>query len=171
MAVKDSFIISDNTAKAVGKGLAGGGIIGRMFLYFLMYLLLTITFAIFISDSGENTILNYFISSSMLDLKFKSHNIFIFAKILIYFILPAIPFILFDWIIRMSRRKRGLSPWRNIEEELKQRDVDERVARERKAHERLEGEEKIKDLDYWFGMLSKGAITETEYEAKKREFM
>lgn len=161
MAVKDSFIISDNTAKAVGKGLAGGGIIGRMFLYFLMYIPIAIMYLIFIDQKYPNIDhVNHI--PNMVDIVITSIKLFV---------PPAIPFILYDWIIRMSRRKRGLSPWRNIEEELKQRDVDERVARERKAHERLEGEEKIKDLDYWFGMLSKGAITETEYEAKKREFM
>lgn len=161
MAVKDSFIISDNTAKAVGKGLAGGGIIGRMFLYLLMYIPIAIMYLIFIHQKYPNIeYVNHI--PNMVDIAIISIKLFV---------PPAIPFILYDWIIRMSRRKRGLSPWRNIEEELKQRDVDERVARERKAHERLEGEEKIKDLDYWFGMLSKGAITETEYEAKKREFM
>ena len=36
-----------------------------------------------------------------------------------------------------------------------------------KAREKFE----VKDLDYWFDLKQKGAITEQEYEAKKKELL
>ena len=56
----------------------------------------------------------------------------------------------------------------NIVELLKQRAIDERVAMEVKAHEKVSPS---KDLNYYFELLQKGAITQEEYDAKKAEFL
>ncbi|MDD4505414.1 MAG: hypothetical protein PHE60_03455, partial [Sulfurospirillaceae bacterium] len=61
--------------------------------------------------------------------------------------------------------------YKNISEELRQREVDVQVAREEKARGKMGGVSSAKDLDYWFGMLEKGAITKEEYEKKKIELL
>ena len=66
-----------------------------------------------------------------------------------------------------TSRKLGVSIYKDITEELKQLQVDEEVARDVKAREKFE----VKDLDYWFDLKQKGAITEQEYEAKKKELL
>jgi len=81
--------------------------------------------------------------------------------------LPLLIPILLEWRTRVTRRKLGVSIYKDITEELKQLQVDEEVARDVKAREKFE----VKDLDYWFDLKQKGAITEQEYEAKKKELL
>ena len=81
--------------------------------------------------------------------------------------LPLLIPILLEWRTRATRRKLGVSIYKDITEELKQLQVDEEVARDVKAREKFE----VKDLDYWFDLKQKGAISEQEYEAKKKELL
>lgn len=92
----------------------------------------------------------------------------------IVFAPTAVPFILWEKSIRKFRRKNGLSVYGDIKEELEQREINERVAKEHKAFvaNGIAGADSgKKDLDYWFGLLQKGAITEDEYNVKKSELM
>ena len=88
--------------------------------------------------------------------------------------LPVIPLVFWERGIRRFRRANGLSIYKNIKAELEQMELNERVAKEHKAFVAngivKESVDK-KDIDYWFGLLQKGAITQEEYEVKKRELL
>lgn len=67
-----------------------------------------------------------------------------------------------------------MSIYKNVREKLEQMEINERVAKEHKAFvaNGITGADSgKKDLDYWFGLLQKGAITQDEYNVKKSELM
>ena len=150
------FVMSDDTAKAMANGIRVGSIWARLAVYFIQYIVLFVFLVFFVNQIHF----------------FSSHSIPSIISIPIIIISPMIPFFLVDWSIRRQRRKNGFSVWGDITEEIKQRKVDEQVAREMKAHEKFsKPKSEGKDLDYWFGMLEKGAITKEQYEAKRDELL
>ena len=152
MAVADKFIMSDETAKGLVNGIKVGGLWGRIGVYALLYVPASLVVGM--------------IAQVPIPVGLNSHNPEVFLKFFGYFIVFAIPFILTELGIRSWRRKNGLSVNGNIAEELRQREVDLYVAREEKARGKLNSSE-TKDLEYWFGLLEKGAITEAQYNAKR----
>lgn len=166
MALSDKLIMSDETAKGLVNGIKVGGFWGRMVVYLMLYVPLVFIFAMI---NGEEYIIHLLGLSQnfFLTLKFSSKPIFIFAKFFTYFVPLMLPFILVEWRIRSWRRKNGLSVYGNIAEELRQREVDIYVAREEKARDRMGNSNNTKDLEYWIGLLEKGAITKEQYDVKR----
>lgn len=144
-----------------GEAINAAGIIERFFGYLMSYLVLTFLF------------LTILYLSEILVMKSPGILIQIVGFFLIFFI-PAIPLIFWERGIRKFRRANGLSIYKNIKAELEQMEINERVAKEHKAFVAngivKESVDK-KDIDYWFGLLQKGAITQEEYEVKKRELI
>lgn len=157
MAVADKFIMSDETAKGLVNGIKVGGFWGRVGVYLMLYVpvSLVLIFLLLLQTSPKNIPL-----TGNADVNF-------FGIIF----LVAIPFILTELLVRSWRRKNGLSVNGNIAEELRQREVDVYIAREEKARGKLDNLNDTKDLNYWFGLLEKGAITQEEYEKKKMELL
>ncbi len=157
MAVADKFIMSDETAKGLVNGIKVGGFWSRVGIYLMLYVpvSLVLIFLLLLQTSPKNIPL-----TGNADVNF-------FGIIF----LVAIPFILVELGIRSWRRKKGFSVNGNIAEELRQREVDLYVAREEKARGKLDNSSDTKDLNYWFGLLEKGAITQEEYEKKKMELL
>ena len=156
MGVAEKMTISDNTAKVIGNGLAEGSFKMRMIAYIFMYIpffvLFSISFSSFLDHQG---IKNY-------------GGIFEFIYVIFLFFSASLPFYLIEKMIRRRRRrKEGLPIYESIDKILKQRAIDERVAMEVKAHEKVSPS---KDLNYYFELLKKGAITQEEYDAKKQSF-
>ena len=151
MAVADKFIMSDETAKGLVNGIKVGGFWGRVGVYLMLYVPVSLVLAM------------------IADIPFNRPEVY--WKFWGQFIVFAIPFILTELGIRSWRRKNGLSVNGNIAEELRQREVDLYVAREEKARGKLNNSSETKDLNYWFGLLEKGAITQEEYEKKKMELL
>jgi len=75
--------------------------------------------------------------------------------------------------IQKTRKQLGLSLYKNTQKELLDIATEVRVSREKKAFEINGVNQGIdkNDLGYWHGLLKSGAITEKEYEAKKKELM
>lgn len=157
MAVADKFIMSDETAKGLVNGIKVGGFWGRVGVYLMLYVPTSLIVGI--------------ITKIPIPVGLNSHNPEVFLKFFGYFIAFAIPFVFTELLVRSWRRKNGLSVYENIAEELRQREVDIYVAREEKARGKLDNSSETKDLNYWFGLLEKGAITEEEYEKKKMELL
>ena len=96
----------------------------------------------------------------------------IFAvRVLFVFGIPAIPFIFWEYQIRQFRKENGLPIYKNIEEDLIQMEIDQQVAREQKAYKKVTESTDKNDINYWYDLFQKGAITKDEYEAKKRELL
>ena len=96
--------------------------------------------------------------------------------IISYSVVFGVPFLILylkEKSIRKWRMKNGFSIYKNIEEEMKQAEVDKRVAMEKKAYAKHgvnQGVDK-NDIGYWFNLKEQGAITEDEFLAKKRELL
>lgn len=152
MSVAEKFTISDETAKGLSKGLAEGSFKVRAFVYILIYFpLLIVTLFTFLLQFDNP---KYGLSATTLWI--------------ITFSIPLIPIYLIEKMIRRRRRKEGLPIYKSIDKILKQRAIDERVAMEVKAQEKVSPS---KDLNYYFELKEKGAITQEEYDAKKAEFL
>jgi len=64
------------------------------------------------------------------------------------------------------RKKHGLDYMGSYDKNI------ERLKREgRLIDDTVDGGNDKKDLDYWFGLFEKGAISEEEYEVKKKELL
>lgn len=147
-------------------GIQTGGFGARLFGYFLFYVpAVLVFFLILFASKGFGGII---------DLTFLPKNLIGYTIFALFFLLPpAIPFILWEKSIRKFRRKNGLSVYGNIKEELEQMKFNEEYAKEAKAREAFEtskSSDKM-NINYWFDLLQKGAITQDEYEAKKRELL
>ena len=164
MALADKLVMSDETAKGLVNGMKVGGFWGRLGVYITLYVPIVLLFDfILIMSSGSN-------HQSIINIG-AIHNQALQNLVAFFFFAlpPAIPFILVELGIRSWRRKNGFSVNGNITEEIKQREVNVMVAREEKARAKVGGDSK--DLDYWFNMMQKGAITKEEYEKKKMELL
>ena len=170
MAVKDNFVISDESAKALGKGLQVSGIGGRVGIYLLMYVPLVIFIILLSIFMGFEDFHKLFgMSASYAHKLYKEESVLLSIFEGAILLLPALPFVFIDWMIRVGRRKQGLSVWKNISEELAQREVDIKVAREQKAYTKLNDEKK--DIRYYHDLLKDGVISEEEFEVKKKELL
>jgi len=120
MAIADKFVVSEETAKGLVNGIKVGGLWGRIGVYFLLYIpislligmALNLPIPIGINNSAE-----------------------VFVKFFGFFGFMLIPFILVELAVRSWRTKNDFSINANISEELKQREVNVYVAREKKAHQ------------------------------------
>ena len=93
------------------------------------------------------------------------------SYIAVMFGVPAIPLIFWEYLIRSFRKERGLSIYKNIEEDLIQMEIEQQIAREQKAYNKVTGSTDKNDINYWYDLFQKGAITKEEYEDKKRELL
>ena len=98
-------------------------------------------------------------------------NFLIFVVVLV--VPPLLPFIVWEKKLRAWRRERGLPINKNIEKELAQLELDERMLMEQEALKRAGAVTAINkdDLGYWHDLLQKGAITQEEYAVKKAELL
>ena len=158
-----------NNYEVAARGIRVSGFAGRLFGYVVFYVPITLMW-IWISTANGlddyNTWGGYgYINKSLVS----------FFVISIMFLPTTVPFIFWERSIRSFRRKHNLSVWNNVSAELEQMAIDERVAKEHKAYinngiaHEPSGDKK--DIGYWFGLLEKGAITQVEYEAKKKELL
>ena len=153
--------MNDNVYSKIGIGVKAGNVIQRYFLY--IFVIVTIVFLLWlIALSGElNSVFH------ALEIHDKWNRLYVL------FLPPMLIIILWERCILNYRRKLGVSLYADITEELQQLNVNERVAREKKAFEINgvnQGVDK-NDIGYWHGLLKSGAITEEEYEVKKKELM
>lgn len=103
---------------------------------------------------------------------FSSGSMIIDSSLFILFV--ASPFIFTEYRIRKNRRKLGLPIYKNISLELLQMEVNKNTQMEYEANQHIKsiyGFEEKKDLNYWFELKEKGAITQEEYENKKQAFL
>ena len=156
--VADYFVISDKNAKAIGEGLNTGTFGVRLFAYIFFYIILLIIWSFVVLNlniSGEETTTRIILGNVIL------------------FLPPAFVLYLKELSIRHWRKKNGFSIYKDIKEEMKQAEVDKRVAMEKKAYAKHgvnQGVDKS-DIGYWFNLKEQGAITEDEFLAKKRELL
>ena len=64
------------------------------------------------------------------------------------------------------KKKYGLSYWKTFDESVKDLLINGKL-----IDDTVDDGNDKKDLDYWFGLFEKGAISEDEYEVKKRELL
>jgi len=146
----------------LSKSLLATGFIGRIMAYLFVFFFLFILIVVLSLSLGSNDAFsqNTFINSIIL--------------LLLFFIIPSVLFFLFEkFNIQKTRKKLGLSLYKNVQKELLDIATEVRVAREKKAFEINgvnQGVDK-NDIGYWHGLLKSGAITEEEYEAKKKELL
>jgi len=158
--VADNFIMSDETAKAIGTGINTGGFGIRLFFYIFIGIIMSFILLLLMGMPknpvfSNNVMINDIISLSVI------------------FGVPFLIFYLKEKGIRKWRRENGFSIYKDIKEEIKQAEVDKRVAMEKKAYAKNgvnQGVDK-NDIGYWFGLKESGAITEDEFLAKKRELL
>ena len=82
------------------------------------------------------------------------------------FMIPIFLGSLMELVIYSVRKKHGLDYISGYDKNI------ERLKREgRLIDDTVDGGNDKKDLDYWFGLFEKGAISEEEYEVKKKELL
>lgn len=92
----------------------------------------------------------------------------------LFLLAVASPFIFTEYRIRKNRRKLGLPIYKDISLKLLQMEANENAKMNYEANNHIKniyGFEETKDLNYWFELKEKGAITQEEYEVKKKEFL
>ena len=92
----------------------------------------------------------------------------------LFLLAVASPFIFTEYRIRKNRRKLGLPIYKDISLQLLQMEANENAKMNYEANNHIKniyGFEETKDLNYWFELKEKGAITQEEYEVKKKEFL
>lgn len=103
---------------------------------------------------------------------FTSGNVIIDGTL--FLLAVASPFIFTEYRIRKNRRKLGLPIYKNISLELLQMEANKNAQMDYEANQHIKNiysfDEK-KDLSYWFELKEKGAITQEEYESKKKDFL
>jgi len=120
MAIADKFIVSEETAKGLVNGIKVGGLWGRIGVYFLLYIPISLLIGV---------ALNLPIPVGI------NNSAEVFIKFFGFFGFMSIPFILTEVAVRLWRRKNGFSISKNIIEEIKQREVNACIAREEKARQ------------------------------------
>lgn len=87
-------------------------------------------------------------------LKLNSYNID--SITLICIIVPLLLVILFlEFRTRNFRRKNGLPIYKNIEEDLIQMEIEQQIAREQKAYNKVTGSTDKNDINYWYDLFQK----------------
>ena len=74
------------------------------------------------------------------------------------------------------RKSKGWSYWKNVSEEWKKERLDQLMREQKESAVRVNAELKGSDGDksdirYWHGLFKDGIISESEYEAKKKELL
>ncbi|GGD43435.1 hypothetical protein GCM10012288_17180 [Malaciobacter pacificus] len=82
----------------------------------------------------------------------------LFLDRVIFFSALASPLIFVEWRIRVNRKKLGLSLYKNISDDLLHLELNKTSSDK-------------KDLNYWFELKEKGAISDDEYQVKKKELL
>lgn len=82
----------------------------------------------------------------------------LFLDRVIFFSALASPLIFVEWRIRVNRKKLGLSLYKNISDDLLHLELNKTLSDK-------------KDLNYWFELKEKGAISDDEYQVKKKELL
>lgn len=154
MAIADKFIMNQETANGLVYGIKVGGIFGRVGIYFLFYIPISLLFILAVS-----------IDSSPRHIPFTGNEGF---NIFLALAIPMLFVTLIELAVRSWRKKNGFSINTNIAEELKQRDYTQAVGRADRASSHTT---QVHDLDYWFGMFQKNAITKEQYELKRAELL
>jgi hypothetical protein len=163
VGIQENFTMSDKKAKTLSVAMINGSFGARMVAYSYLYIILTLLVflaLVALSAGGAKTSVN------------ESPSYFSdFFKISFLLLSTSLPFIIKEKLTRARRRKEGLPIYESIDKILKQRAIDERVAMEAKAFGKVDNNDSNKDLNYWHDLLSKGAITQDEYNVKKAEFL
>jgi hypothetical protein len=82
------------------------------------------------------------------------------------------PLLLLEWRIRANRRKLDLPIYKDISEELLQLEVIKKAELKNNASVNFKNNIAVKkDINYYFELKEKGAITQEEYEVKKNELL
>lgn len=159
MSVAKDFTMSDETYNKLVEQIKIGSWDERMKSYVVLYMFFSV-FIFIISVLGLTE----------LGIKTNDSYGFIIESFLVVTMLgiSVLPFYIIEKKVRADRMKKGLPIKDNLVEILKQRAIDERVAMEVKAQEKVSPN---KDLNYYFELLQKGAITQEEYDVKKAEFL
>lgn len=79
---------------------------------------------------------------------------------LILFLALFVPGLWYEWRVRNYRKKNNVSIYDNVAKEIYE-----------KYYSNSNNFDKKHDLNYWYDLKEKGAITPEEYENKKREFL
>lgn len=77
----------------------------------------------------------------------------------IIFLSLLLPFIILELIVRNYRKNEGLPIYRNVAQEIKEKYYTNNKTVDNN------------DLNYWYELKEKGAITQDEYESKKKELL
>lgn len=139
--------------QVIGGMLFSGGIFMRLFIYFFMYAF--ITFICFLLLDRKSTSIIYHFSL------FDNRTIGYFFLILIASLPALLLLSLKEWSIRRFRIKNKLPIYQNISLKLLQIET----------HKMVEVNTDKSDLNYWYELKEKGAITQDEYELKKKELL
>lgn len=139
--------------QVIGGMLFSGGIFMRLFIYFFMYAF--ITFICFLLLDRKSTAIIYHFSL------FDNRTIGYFFLILIASLPALLLLSLKEWSIRRFRIKNKLPIYQNISLKLLQIETNKIV----------EVNTDKSDLNYWYELKEKGAITQDEYELKKKELL
>ena len=141
-----------SNSQLAGKVIKAGSFTTRLFGYAFFYIPILLVF-----------------TWIMIMNKFGFGNIFD----IVYYLIIAIPFVLWERAIRTYRRENNLSIYKNIEKELEQLKFDEIAEKEHKAKKNLgiASENNKDNLEYWHNLLKEGAITPEEYDFKKKELL
>ncbi|QEP35182.1 hypothetical protein [Malaciobacter pacificus] len=127
-------------------GVYVANIVARIFLYIYAYLFF----------GGVLTFIRFF-NTNKLELiitgDFVTDNIIIYSSLLV-------PLIILELLVRRYRRKQGLPIYSNVAQEIFNKYYNPNYNNETK-----------KDLNYYFDLKEKGAITQKEYEVKKNELL
>lgn len=163
---KDSHVLTD-----IILGIRIGGFKARLFGYFLVLIptVIVYIFAVLLPTK-------FF--GGLLDFSNNPPENIITATFAIILIFSPVIFIFIFWerSIRKFRRAHGLNIYKNVAVEMEQIEINERVAKEHKAYVNngLTKETLVvdkSDIRYWFGLLKDGAITQEEYDVKKKELV
>ncbi|AXX96053.1 SHOCT domain-containing protein [Arcobacter ellisii] len=161
-----SFSNNVKQGAVIGGVLFSGGIFIRLFIYFFIFSF--ISFIVLLSLDSKATSIIYHFSL------FNNRSIGYFFLFLIASLPALLLLSLKEWSIRRFRRKNNLPIYKNISLELLQMEANKNAQMEYEANQHIKniyGFEETKDLNYWFELKEKGAITQEEYEAKKKEFL
>ena len=139
--------------QVIGGMLFSGGIFMRLFIYFFMYAF--ITFICFLLLDRKSTAIIYHFSL------FDNRTIGYFFLILIASLPALLLLSLKEWSIIRFRIKNKLPIYQNISLKLLQIETNKIV----------EVNTDKSDLNYWYELKEKGAITQDEYELKKKELL
>lgn len=127
-------------------GIWVNGIGTRIFLYFLGYSFLAFaaSFGIFFAKQQVKITGDYTID-----------NIIVFSALFL-------PFVILELLVRNYRKNENFSIYSNVAKEIQEKYYSN-------SNNFLD--QKEKDLNYWFELKEKGAITQNEYELKKKELL